>query len=172
MKAIIISILALVHAAGNMYGVDITKLGGGKMELDKYKGKAVLVVNIATQCGYTGQLDGLQKLYDKYKSKGLVVLGVPSNDFGGQTPEDEAGVSKFCKLNYGVEFPLTQKAVVKGPEKHALIKVLMDSAADKNEIKWNFEKFLVSKEGKVLSRYGSGTKPDDKDLSKAIEAAL
>lgn len=158
--------------AGNFHNQSIKTIGGKKMDLNKYKGKPVLVVNIATKCGYTPQLKGLEGIYQEYKSKGLVVLGVPSNDFGGQTPEDNAGVKKFCLLNYGVSFPLTEKAVVKGEKKHPFIKSLVDQSKDKAEIAWNFEKFLINKDGKLVERFGSSTKPESKQLKDKINSVL
>ena len=160
---------AIMASASDFYGQEISSINGSKLDLNAYKGKPVLVVNIATQCGYTGQLDGLEKLHDKYKDKGLVVLGIPSNDFGGQTPESEADVAKFCKMNYGVSFPLTAKTDVKGADKHPIVKSLIGSG---DEIAWNFEKFLVGKDGSVKGRYKSAVKPDDSELIKAIESNL
>lgn len=142
------------------------------MDLSQYKGKVVLLVNIATRCGYTGQLEGLEKLYQKFKDKGLVVLGVPSNDFGSQTPENNEEVKKFCQLNYGVSFPLTPKAVVKGPKKEPLFKTLVKSEKGEKEIEWNFEKFLIDRGGKLVKRFSSNVAPQDTQLVSAIEAAL
>ncbi len=142
------------------------------MDLKQYKGQPVLMVNIATQCGYTPQLDGLEKLYNQYKAKGFVVVGVPSNDFGSQTPESNEGVKKFCLLNYGVSFPLTEKVVVKGDQKHPLIANLISQSSDKKEIGWNFEKFLIDKEGKLVERFSSSVKPEDKELTEKIASLL
>ncbi len=142
------------------------------LDLNEHKGKVVLVVNIATRCGYTGQLDGLEKLYQKYKSQGLVVLGVPSNDFGSQTPEPDAEVKKFCKLNYGVSFPLTAKLVVQGPKKDPLFRRLTKTESGEKEIGWNFEKFLVDRSGNLIGRFPSGTEPNDTKLISAVTAAL
>lgn len=177
MKTMLFVIVSLLLAtpgtqAGNFYKQNIKTIGGKKMDLSAYKGKAVLVVNIATKCGYTPQLDGLEKLYKENKEKGLVVVGIPSNDFGGQTPESNEGVAKFCKLNYGVSFPLTEKAVVKGDKKHPMIAELISQSSNKDEIGWNFEKFLVDKEGKLVERYGSSVKPNDKALTDKIAALL
>ncbi|NCN95823.1 MAG: glutathione peroxidase, partial [Bdellovibrionales bacterium] len=127
---------------------------------------------IATKCGYTKQLEGLEALYKKYKSKGLVVVGVPSNDFGGQTPENEGEVKSFCKLNYGVTFPLTEKVVVKGEKKHPLFKDLIAQSEGAKEVSWNFEKFLLNRDGKVMARYLSKVTPESKELQKAIESLL
>jgi glutathione peroxidase len=145
---------------------------GIAMDLSEYKGKVVLVVNIATHCGYTGQLDGLEKIYRKFKDQGLVVLGVPSNDFGSQTPEGNDEVKKFCKLNYGVSFPLTPKMVVSGSQKDPLFRWLTKSENAEKEIAWNFEKFLVNRSGKLINRFSSKTEPDDVQLIGAINAAL
>ena len=157
-----------------MYTDKITIIDGEKKEttLGEYKGKPILVVNIATQCGYTKQLDGLEKIYAKYKPKGLVVLGIPSNDFGGQTPEGDADVKKFCKLRYGVTFPLTTKQVVKGDKKHPLISKLISADGKSTEIAWNFEKFLIDKNGKVVGRFSSKVEPESEELVKSIEKVL
>lgn len=157
-----------------MYDQKITIIDGEKKEttLGQYKGKPVLVVNIATQCGYTKQLDGLEKIYQKYKGKGLVVLGIPSNDFMGQTPEGDDDVKKFCKLRYGVTFPLTTKQIVKGDKKHPLVAELIKSSGNANEIEWNFEKFLLDKNGKVVGRFKPAIEPESADVTKAIEKAL
>ncbi len=154
------------------YDSKINSISGQSMDLSAYKGKPVLLVNIATQCGYTPQLKSLETLYQKYKDKGLVVIGVPSNDFGGQTPQENKDVKKFCELNYGVTFPLTIKTVVKGKDKHPLITHLISESTDKNEIGWNFEKFLVGKDGKVVGRYSSSVKPEDKVLDDKIAGLL
>ncbi len=154
------------------YDSKINSIGGQAMDLSAYKGKPVLLVNIATQCGYTPQLKGLEGLYQKYKEKGLVVIGIPSNDFGGQTPQENKDVKKFCELNYGVTFPLTIKTVVKGQEKHPLISHLIKESGDSNDIGWNFEKFLVGKDGKVIGRFSSSVKPDDKTLEQKIMSQL
>lgn len=115
-------------------------------------------------------MDNLEKVYQEFKDKGLIVLGLPSNDFGGQTPEDNKEVVKFCRLKYGATFPILKKAVVTGAGKHPLIKALLDKTNGK-EIGWNFEKFLIDKEGKV-TRYSSSVKPDSDEMKKAINAAL
>ena len=141
LATVMITLIALASPgwAGGMYQQKINNIGGKPMNLSDYKGHPVLFVNIATKCGYTPQLDGLEALYQEYKEKGLRVVGIPSNDFGGQTPEDNEGVQKFCKLNYGVTFPLTEKAVVKGEKKHPLIAHLLEQSADKKEIKWKLK---------------------------------
>jgi glutathione peroxidase len=153
----------------DIYDLSLNKVDGEKLKLSELKGKAVLFVNVATRCGYTGQLDDLEKLYQKYKKKDFVIVGVPSNDFGGQTPEGDKEVGKFCRLKYGVTFPLTEKAVVLGPQKIDLFKKLVKKGP---EIRWNFEKFLVDKNGKLVGRFVSSVTPLSEELTKKIEGVL
>jgi len=153
--------------AGEVKGID-----GKAVDLAAYKGKVVLVVNVASRCGYTGQYAGLQKLYDSHKDKGLVILGFPANDFGAQEPGSDAQIAEFCSSKYGVTFPMFAKITVKGPDKAPLYKSLTESADPKGEVGWNFEKFLIGKDGAVIGRFKSGVAPDDAKLVQAIEAAL
>jgi glutathione peroxidase len=155
--------------AQSVYEHDITLSTGEKLDWNQYKNKTLLIVNIATRCGYTGQLDGLEQIYQDFNKKGLVVIGVPSNDFMGQTPEDDEEVTNFCKTKYNVTFPLTKKSVVKGDKKISLFKDLIKLSGSDKEIGWNFEKFLVSKSGLVVGRFKSGVKPQDKELLEAIK---
>tara|TARA_Y100000385_G_C13028436_1_gene609567 strand:+ start:488 stop:991 length:504 start_codon:yes stop_codon:yes gene_type:complete len=155
----------------NIFAQDLMKSSGGKISLKDFKGKPILVVNIATQCGYTKQLENLQKLHKKYESKGLVVIGVPSNDFGGQTPESDIEVKKFCKLNYGATYTIAKKTTVKGKKKDSFFQSLIDQDGGK-EISWNFEKFLLGKDGKLLKRFRSSVKPDSKEITSEIEKML
>ena len=150
----------------------VKKIDGTEVDLASYKGKVVLVVNVASRCGYTGQYAGLQKLYDSYKDKGLVVLGFPANEFGAQEPGTDAEIATFCSSKYGVTFDMFSKFVVKGADKAPLYKTLTESADPKGEVGWNFEKFLIDRNGKVVGRYKSGVAPDDATLKAAIEAAL
>lgn len=159
-------------AENTIFQQTVRTVDGRKVKLVDFKGKSILFVNIATRCGYTGQLTGLEKLYQKHKDKGLVVIGVPSNDFGGQTPESGGDLKKFCKFHHGVSFPLLEKTAVKGKKKHPLIASLINQSESKKEIGWNFEKFLVDKNGKLTARFESSVTPDDSELSKAIQAAL
>lgn len=149
-----------------MKGID-----GKDLDLAQYKGKVVLVVNVASKCGYTPQYKGLEELYGKYGKDGLVVLGVPSNDFGKQEPGTEEEISKFCTTNYKVTFPMTAKVVVKGDDKTELYKRLT-AATDKKEVGWNFEKFLIGRDGKVVGRYKSNVAPEGDELTKAVKAEL
>jgi len=156
--------------AGDIHGVAIKSLQGKKLNLAAYKGKAVLVVNVASECGYTGQYDGLQSLYQKMKGNGLVVLGVPCNEFGKQEPGSPQQIATFCKRNYGVTFPLTEKiAIRKGKNQHDLYKHLTKGG---KQVGWNFEKFLVGKDGQVIQHFRSDTEPNDSALLAAINKAL
>lgn len=147
-----------------------------EMDLSKFKGKVVLIVNVASQCGFTPQYKGLQELYNQYKDKGLVILGVPSNDFGMQEPGSEKEIKEFCSTNYKVTFPMTSKAVVKGDDKTELYKILTAATPDKSgkvtEVSWNFEKFLIGRDGKVVGRFNPRVKPDSEELVKAIKTEL
>lgn len=151
---------------------EVKKLDGTPVDLAKYKGKVVLIVNVASRCGYTPQYTGLQKLYDTYKDKGLVVLGFPANEFGGQEPGSDAEIATFCSTKYGVTFDLFSKIIVKGPQKAPLYKTLTESATPPGEVAWNFEKFLIGREGGIVGRYKSGVAPEDAKLITAIEAEL
>jgi glutathione peroxidase len=168
--------LALMSSAfaADIYSIKDKTIKGEEFKMADLKGKTVLVVNIASQCGYTPQLDGLEALYNKYKAKNFVVLGVPTNDFGGQTPEDDKSMLEFCQKNYNVTFPVLTKKTVQGKEKRELYKYLTEQTSKeyKGEIDWNFEKFLVSKDGKVIGRFKSKVKPDDKELTSKIESSL
>jgi glutathione peroxidase len=152
-----------------IFDVDIDALAGGSAELDRYRGQAVLVVNVASRCGMTPQYAGLQSLYDTYADRGLVVLGVPCNQFGGQEPGTAAQIEDFCSVNYGVTFPLTEKAEVNGPGRHPLYQELV---ADGGDISWNFEKFVVAPDGTVAARFGPQTEPQDGQLVAVIEKLL
>jgi glutathione peroxidase len=137
--------------------------------LSAYKGKVLLVVNTASECGNTPQYAGLEKLYQEYKSKGFAVLGFPSNDFGKQEPGSEAEIKKFCSTKYKVTFPMFQKLSTKGDEQSPIYKFL----TSKHDVpKWNFHKYLVGKDGQVVQAFGAKVQPDDQELRKAIDAAL
>lgn len=145
----------------------------GNISFAKYKGQVVLIANIASGCGYTPQLLGLQKLHEKYAGKGFVVLGFPSNDFNQEKLSDKEVVN-FCKLNYGVQFDVFQKIHVSGKTAHPLFKYLTQTspAGNNQSVKWNFEKFLVDRKGKVHARFGSGTEPGSKEIEQAISSVL
>jgi glutathione peroxidase len=148
-------------------------LDGKEMDLTKYQGRVVLFVNVASKCGYTPQYEGLQKLYDKYGKEGLVVIGVPANEFGRQEPGSDQEIAEFCKANYGVTFPMLSKVVVKGEGICPLYQHLTSKDTDPEfagPIKWNFTKFLVDKSGKIVNRFEPKVKPEE--ISPAIEEAL
>jgi len=156
----------------NLYDFTATSLSGKDIDLKQYEGKAVLVVNTASKCGFTPQYEGLEKLYEQYADQGLVVLGFPCNQFGRQEPGDEEAIGEFCQLNYGVTFPMFAKVDVNGSGAHPLFQWLRKAKSGLlgNRIKWNFTKFLIGPDGHVIERYGSTTKPED--LTDDIEAAL
>jgi len=150
-------------------------IDGKPVELSKYQGQVVLIVNVASQCGYTPQYKGLEALYQKYAKDGLVVVGVPANEFGAQEPGDDAEIKQFCTSKYNVTFPMMSKVVVKGPGICPLYRYLTSKDTDPKfagDVKWNFEKFLISRSGEVVGRFRSAVKPDAPALVQAVEAAL
>lgn len=153
----------------SLYDLTLTTLDGSAQPLAAYRGKVVLAVNVASACGYTPQYAGLQKLYTDYQARGLVVLGFPCNQFGGQEPGSAQEIATFCQRNYGVTFPLFAKLEVKGAHQAPVYQFL---TAGHGEPKWNFHKYLVGKDGKVLQAFGSGVTPDSPELLAALEAAL
>jgi glutathione peroxidase len=150
-------------------------LDGKDVDLAKYEGKVVLIVNVASKCGFTFQYKGLQALHDKYASEGLVILGVPSNDFGKQEPGNNDEIAKFCDSKYGVKFDMLAKVPVKGDDQCALYKFLTSKDTDPKfagPIKWNFTKFLISRQGEIVNRFDSKIEPQSDDIVKAIEIEL
>ena len=147
-------------------------ISGEELPLSRFKGKTVLVVNTASQCGYAGQFASLQKLYDRYKERGLVVLAVPSNDFGGQEPGSEAEIATFCQKNYGVTFPMMSKVHTKGSEQHPVYAWLTQRELNgklDSEVKWNFQKYLINADGTLHTMLASGTSPLDPPVLNWIE---
>ena len=143
------------------------------VKLSDYKGKVLLIVNVASKCGFTSQYSGLQKIYETYKDQGFEVLGFPCNDFGGQEPGTNEEIKSFCSLTFKVTFPMFDKVHVKGDEKDPLFDLLTDnSVTGKSSIKWNFEKFVIDKEGNIVDRFRSTTKPDSKKIISLIEREL
>jgi glutathione peroxidase len=156
-----------------VYDFEAQQIDGKTVPLDKFKGKVLLIVNTASACGFTPQLKGLQQLHDTYGREGLVVLGFPCNQFGAQDPGSNQEIAQFCELNYGVDFPMMAKVEVNGPGAHPLYKWLTSEAKGllgSANIKWNFTKFLVGKDGQVIKRYAPQDAPQS--LAKDIEAAL
>ena len=163
----------LMTAPASIYDVSATGIDGNLLSLNTYKDKVLLIVNTASQCGFTPQYQGLQALYDQYADRGLVVLGFPCNQFGGQEPGDSDQIQSFCETNFGVSFPLFQKIEVNGSNIHPLYQYLTKAVPGifgTEGIKWNFTKFLVDRGGKVVKRYPSTAKPED--LAKDIQALL
>lgn len=157
----------------NIYQFEAELLEGDIKALADYKGKVMLIVNTASKCGFTPQFAGLEKLYEKYKPQGLEILGFPCNQFGGQDPGTNKEIGAFCQRNYGVNFPMFAKVDVKGPEAHAIFRFLTREAKGilgSQNIKWNFTKFLVGRNGEVLGRYVPTTKPEalEADIEKAL----
>ncbi|MHA3891568.1 glutathione peroxidase [Acinetobacter sp. GXMZU3951] len=156
----------------SIYQLEAELLDGRPKSFADYEGKVLLIVNTASKCGFTPQFAGLEKLYEKYKSQGLEVLGFPCNQFGGQDPGSNDQIGAFCQKNYGVTFPMFAKVDVKGPEAHAIFRYLTNNSKGilGSGIKWNFTKFLVGKDGTVLNRFAPTTKPEA--LEEEIEKAL
>lgn len=158
----------------SIYDFKLPNLEGKEVDLAKYKGKVVLVVNTASKCGYTPQYKGLQALSDKYAAEGLEVVGFPANNFGGQEPGTDAEIGEFCEKNFGVKFDMFSKVSVKGDDQAPIFHYLTEEANPelKGGIDWNFEKFLISRDGKLVARYKSKVTPDSEELTKAVEAQL
>ncbi|MDE1152423.1 MAG: glutathione peroxidase [Micavibrio sp.] len=164
-----------VAPAATAYEYSFQGVDGKPFALKDYKGKVMLVVNTATGCGFAGQFAGLQKLYETYKDKGLVVIGVPENDFGGQEPLTGAQVIAHIKETYHADFPVTEKTVVSGDDAHPFYKWAVEQNVGgflDSRPRWNFHKYLVSRDGRLVGSFGSSTAPDDEKLVAAIEGAL
>jgi glutathione peroxidase len=170
--AVLIQTMALGETA-SVYDIKLNTLEGKPSSLRDFKGKVVLLVNVASQCGLTPQYKGLQAIQEKYEAKGFTVVGVPCNDFGAQEPGSSDEIRKFCSDKYKVSFPLMEKVHVKGSEQHPLYTRLTGKESEfPGDIKWNFGKFLIGQDGKVLKRFEPQTKPDAEEVTKAIEDAL
>jgi glutathione peroxidase len=166
---------AMAFAASNVYDFTLNSIDGAATPLSSFKGKVVLLVNVASKCGYTPQYAGLEKLYEAYKDKGFVIVGVPANNFGAQEPGTNEEIKTFCSRTYNVTFPMMSKVSVKGSDKTPLYQYLTDASTNpktSGEIKWNFTKFLIDKNGNIAARFESAVTPDSADMAKAIEQAL
>jgi glutathione peroxidase len=152
----------------------VESLTGETVDLGSFRGHPILIVNTASKCGYTPQYEGLQKLYERYREDGLVVIGFPSNDFGNQEPGTAEEIGNFCRLNYGVSFPMMAKVHTKGPEQAPVYRVLTTESDEKfrGDVRWNFTKFLVDQNGRVVARFDSGVDPLDEQITSAVEALL
>lgn len=175
--ATLIAALAAITFGGtamaeNAYDYQFQTIDGKPMPMSDYKGKAVLVVNTASFCGYTPQYEGLQSLWEDYKDKGLVVVGVPANDFGKQEPGTAAEIKDFCESKYDVSFPLADKEVVKGPDAHPFYKWAAATLGESNVPKWNFHKYLVDAKGNLVAAFPSKVDPKAPELVAAVDKAL
>jgi glutathione peroxidase len=163
----------MAQSAADLKSIPLKDINGKDVSLKDYQGKVLLLVNVASKCGYTPQYKALEATYRKYKDQGFAVLGFPCNDFGAQEPGSNEEIKQFCSTKYDVTFPLFDKIHVKGPEQHPLYTALTGKKSQfPGDIKWNFGKFVINKEGKVVNRFDSGAKPDSPEVTKAIEAAL
>lgn len=177
MKKIFATLLGLVSigttamADSSFYNMSVTSIDGSNQSMDQYRDKVLLIVNVASKCGFTSQYAGLEELYKTYKDRGFYVLGFPCNDFGQQEPGSETEIKSFCTNTFGVTFPLFSKVHVLGQERAAIYDYLIRSTGGA-DVGWNFEKFLVNRSGKVVERFGSNVRPSDESLKAAIEKAL
>jgi glutathione peroxidase len=169
MKLILFFLLS-IHSlfSISIYDFKVNKINGEEISLSEFKGKNLLIVNVASQCGYTYQYDGLEKLYQEYKAKNFEILAFPSNDFGAQEPGSNQEIAKFCKLNYNVSFSMMSKIIVSGKNKNPLYKYLVEETKGK-EIGWNFEKFIINKNGLIVNRFASSIEPLSKEIKSTIE---
>lgn len=161
--------------AGSIYDIPVRDIKGKTVALDQYRGKVLLIVNVASQCGYTPQYAGLQKLYEDYREKGLVVLGFPANNFGGQEPGSEAEIARFCSMKYNVSFPMFAKLSAEGRDIHPLYQFLTGKATNPRfagPVTWNFNKFLIDRAGQPVARFDSSDRPESQQVIQAIETAL
>ncbi len=163
---------ASAKETSSMSATEFTSINGKPLDLTALGAKAILVVNTASKCGFTPQYTGLQALYEDKKDEGLIIVGVPSNDFGSQEPGTEEEVKTFCEINYGVTFPLTKKYAVKGAGQHPFYAAAVDALGKEAEPGWNFHKILVKGDGTPIKAYNSKVKPDDANLMADIDAAL
>lgn len=165
----LLSLMSFSAAAADWSEIPLKTLEGKDTSLKAFENKVLLVVNVASECGYTGQYAGLQALHEKYAAQGFAVLGFPCNDFGGQEPGSEEEIKSFCTTRYQVTFPLFAKVKILGEDKHPLFAAL---TAQGGEVQWNFEKFLLGRDGKVIARYSSDAEPEGGEIEDAVKKAL
>jgi glutathione peroxidase len=170
----VIAMAGSTFAASNIYNFSLPSIDGKPMPLSDFKGKVILMVNVASQCGYTPQYTGLEALYEKYKDKGFVIVGFPANNFGAQEPGTNDEIKTFCSRKYSVKFPLYAKVSVKGSDQTPLYKYLTTETDPKlnGEIKWNFTKFLVDRDGNVVKRFEPAVTPESPEVVSAVEGLL
>ena len=166
--------MAVVQNTENVYQFELKSIEGNEVSLQDFEGSLLLIVNTASECGFTRQYSGLQKLHDKFNDKDFYVLGFPANNFGGQEPGTDEEILEFCKVNFGVDFPLFSRSEVKGDKIHPLFEYLTNAQNPDitGEIRWNFEKFLIDRNGKLVHRFRSNAEPDSDLIIKAIESYL
>jgi glutathione peroxidase len=169
-KLALVALSVSAMSAATIYDFTMKSIDGVPTPLSQYKGKVVLVVNVASKCGFTPQYEGLEAIYKKYRDQGLVVLGFPANNFMSQEPGTEAEIKQFCTRKYNVDFPMFSKSDVKGDGETPLYRYL--TAENGGEIKWNFTKFLIGRDGTILARFEPAVKPDSPEVSAAIAKAL
>ena len=154
------------------FDLNIENINGENLNLDKFKGKVILIVNVASKCGFTKQYTGLQTLYERYKSRGFVVIGIPSNQFGGQEPGSNSDIKEFCETNFNITFPIMDKVNVKGENAHDVYKWAKKNHGSSSVPKWNFHKILINQEGKIEDTYNSFTEPTSKKIIAKLEKLL
>ena len=158
--------------APSAYDFSFPAIDAGEIHLSEYNDKVVLLVNTASMCGFTPQYTGLQKLWEDYRDEGLVILGVPSSDFGGQEYSEDADILDFCEVNFDVDFPMASKTTVKGPDAHPFYKWAEQELGAENAPQWNFHKYLIGRDGKLTQSFDSRTKPEDEEIISAIRESL
>lgn len=171
---ILVLLMATTISGSPLYDYTVTNIAGKEVSMNNYKGNVIMIVNTASECGFTPQYAELQELYEEYKDKGLVVLGFPSNNFGNQEPGTDKDIKEFCDINFNITFPLFSKTAVKGEEQHPLFSYLtnLENENFKGEIGWNFEKFLISRDGNLKYRFKSEESPKSEDVLKAVRQLL
>ncbi len=173
LSAIVCLQMVTTYAADSIYNIPLKDIDSKDTSLKPYEGKVLLIVNVASKCGYTPQYTGLEATFQKYKGQGLEILGFPCNQFGGQEPGTDAQIKEFCTSKYNVTFPMFDKIEVNGPNRSPLYTVLSgEGSPTAGKINWNFTKFLISRDGKILKRFESTVKPYSPEVTQAIEAAL
>lgn len=158
--------------AASIYDFTLNSIDGKPVPLSEFKGKVLMLVNVASRCGYTPQYTGLESLYEKHKDQGFVIVGIPANNFAGQEPGTNAEIKTFCKSKYAVTFPMMSKISVAGADKAPLYQYLTSNGETSGEIKWNFTKFLIGRDGQIVARFEPAVTPDDPSLNAAVEKAL
>jgi glutathione peroxidase len=158
--------------ADSVYEFSFSAISGEQFPLKQFQGKVLLIVNTASKCGFTNQYEGLQKLYEKYEEQGLVIIGVPSNDFGGQEPGSNSEIQNFCQINFGVSFPIVSKEIVSGDKAHPFYKWAYQKLGFGSAPKWNFHKYLIDRNGQLVTYFNSPTAPESSKIVNAIEKLL